>query len=57
MIGASYSYIDDTVANGITYYYKLEDVDIYGTSTFHGPVSATPARVFRTFLPLVVKGR
>ena len=55
--GASYSYIDDTVTNGVTYYYKLEDVDIYGTSTFHGPVSARPSRVFRTLVPLVVKGQ
>ena len=23
-----------------TYYNKLEDIDIYGTSTMHGPVSA-----------------
>jgi hypothetical protein len=40
---------------GITYYYKLEDVDFNGVSTFHGPVSATPLLVRRIYLPLVVK--
>ena len=38
--------VADTVAGtaakpGITYYYKLEDIDTKGVSTFHGPVSAT----------------
>jgi len=40
--GAEYSYTDYDVQNGVIYYYKLEDIDIYGHSTFHGPVSATP---------------
>jgi len=40
--GAEYSYRDYDVTNGVIYYYKLEDIDIYGHSTFHGPVSATP---------------
>jgi len=43
--GATYKYVDDRVRNRKTYYYKLEDIDIYGTSTMHGPVSATPGRV------------
>ena len=40
--GAEYSFTDYDVQNGMTYYYKLEDVDINGKSTFHGPVSAIP---------------
>jgi hypothetical protein len=40
--GATYQYIDKDVKNRTAYYYKLEDIDIYGVSTFHGPVSATP---------------
>jgi hypothetical protein len=40
--GAEYSYTDYDVENGVTYYYLLEDVDFYGKSTLHGPVSATP---------------
>jgi len=40
--GAEYSYTDYDVQNGKTYHYKLEDIDIYGKSTFHGPVSAMP---------------
>jgi len=55
IIGASYTYTDTAVINGVTYYYKLEDVDTHGTSAFYGPVSARPSRVFRIFLPLVVK--
>jgi len=38
--GASYEYIDEEVDRGETYWYKLEDVDIYGQSAFHGPVNA-----------------
>ncbi len=40
--GASYSFVDNEVKNRKTYYYKLEDIDLNGTSTMHGPVSATP---------------
>ena len=37
-----YTFEDDTVMNGVTYYYWLEQVDYSGASIFHGPVSATP---------------
>ena len=40
--GAEYEYEDFDVEPGLTYYYKLEDIDYSGVSTFHGPVSATP---------------
>jgi hypothetical protein len=40
--GASYVYTDSDVVERVTYYYKLEDVDIHGVTTLHGPV---PARV------------
>lgn len=40
--GASYEYLDRDVQNGKTYWYKLEDIDLNGTATMHGPVSATP---------------
>jgi hypothetical protein len=33
------------VQNQKTYYYKLEDIDLNGTSTMHGPVSARPKKV------------
>jgi len=36
--GALYAYEDAAVLPGFTYFYKLEDVDMNGTSTFHGPV-------------------
>jgi len=37
--GKSYSYLDNHVSNGMTYWYKLVDVDINGKRTEHGPVS------------------
>ena len=39
--GANYDYRDSTVKKGATYYYWIEDVDIYGHKTLHGPVKAT----------------
>jgi pimeloyl-ACP methyl ester carboxylesterase len=43
--GAVYRFVDENVQNRKTYYYKLEDIDIYGKSTMHGPISAEPHRV------------
>jgi len=40
--GTVYTFTDDGVQNRKTYYYKLEDIDLNGTSTMHGPVSAVP---------------
>jgi hypothetical protein len=39
--GASYDYLDPSVAPGRTYYYWLEDMHQSGATTLHGPVSAT----------------
>jgi fibronectin type 3 domain-containing protein len=47
--GASYQFIDNNVKNRKTYHYKLEDVDLNGTSNMHGPVSATPRWIFGIF--------
>ena len=46
--GADYEYIDNDVVNGETYWYKLEDVSLYGVPTRHGPVSATPTAGYST---------
>jgi hypothetical protein len=40
--GAAYEYIDNRVKNRKRYYYKLEDVDVHGTATLHGPIEARP---------------
>ena len=53
--GAAYRYADDDVTRGVTYYYKLEDVNIRGVSTFHGPVSATPGPGGRIVSPSGLK--
>ncbi len=37
-----YRYVDKLVANGLTYWYKLVDVDLNGHRTEHGPLSVTP---------------
>ena len=40
VFGATYTWLDEDVASGITYYYKLEDVEVGGQRTFHGPITA-----------------
>jgi hypothetical protein len=40
-MGATYAFSDNAVAQGVTYYYWLEDVDAAGVATPHGPVSAS----------------
>jgi hypothetical protein len=47
--GASYEFVDTGLKNRKTYYYKLEDIDLNGNSTFHGSVSATPRLIFSLF--------
>lgn len=37
-----YRFIDQDLDNGTRYYYYLEDVDLTGKKTLHGPVYATP---------------
>ncbi len=44
--GASYVFTDDGLQNRKTYWYKLEDVDMNGTATMHGPVSAMPRWIY-----------
>jgi hypothetical protein len=44
--GTTYSFSDDNVALGVAYYYWLEDVDLRGKGTMHGPVSITSAVTF-----------
>ena len=38
--GSQYSLIDSSTEQGKTYWYRLEDIDLAGKSTFHGPVKA-----------------
>jgi hypothetical protein len=45
--GATYQFIDDAVQNRITYYYRLEDIDLSGKSTMHGSINATPRRTVK----------
>ena len=40
---AAYSYVDKEVQAGMTYYYKLQDVERNGAMSEHGPVSAQVA--------------
>ncbi len=42
-VGAKYSHRDAGLENGVTYFYRLEDIDTTGKATLHGPVSATPS--------------
>jgi hypothetical protein len=47
--GATYDFTDKTAKNRNTYFYKLQDMDVYGNSTFNGPVSATPRFILGIF--------
>ena len=38
LLGGSYAFTDTEVVAGRTYYYQLEDVEIDGTTTRHGPI-------------------
>ena len=41
VLGATYTWLDKDIASGGIYYYLLEDVDVDGVVTSHGPVSAS----------------
>ena len=47
--GASYQFIDSNAKNRTTYYYKLQDIGLNGSTTDHGPKSATPRLIFGIF--------
>jgi len=55
--GAAYSLQDFDVVAGQIYWYWLEDVDLLGVATLHGPVNAVQAGMMapRLFLPLIIK--
>jgi hypothetical protein len=40
--GARYSWRDSGLSNGVTYFYRLEDIETTGRTELHGPLSATP---------------
>lgn len=44
--GASYEFTDTDVRNRKTYWYRLEDIDLNGTSTIHGPMKSTPRWIY-----------
>jgi hypothetical protein len=46
--GANYSFVDDQVENGVTYYYRLEAISTSGETEVLGVVSATPRRAGKT---------
>ncbi len=39
-VGATYTFLDEMAVPGVRYYYWLEDVDVQGLTTRHGPVTA-----------------
>jgi len=38
LTGGEYSYLDKGVEVGLTYYYRLEEIDSVGNSTYFGPI-------------------
>ena len=57
--GAAYEWQDDELTMGTTYVYWLEDVDMSGIRTMHGPVSAryVPATALRVHIFNVTSSR
>jgi len=60
VLGAVYEWLDTGVTPGAAYYYQLEDLEVQGASTFHGPATATGQPPpsdgdFIVFLPFVVR--
>lgn len=55
LVGATYVWTDTNVLPGLTYYYRLEDVDTEGGSGWHGPAQASLPRSLRIYLPLILK--
>lgn len=58
--GADYEYLDTTAVPETSYYYWLEDMDIFGQSGLHiaGPVSALasqPGTWLNVYLPVIIK--
>lgn len=51
--GASYTFVDDSVQPGVTYYYRLEDVELDNSAMQHAPIEYTAPR-FPWWLPLIV---
>jgi hypothetical protein len=47
--GATYVFTDNIAKNRKKYFYKLEDIDGDGKSTFNGPKSATPRWILGLF--------
>jgi len=45
-LGTSYEFTDSDVKNRMTYCYQLEDVDVNGVKTMHGPVKETPGWIY-----------
>jgi hypothetical protein len=56
-IGFVYTFPDEMATPGVLYYYWLEDVDVYGTATRHGPVTAFiwTEELLKVYLPTVGK--
>jgi hypothetical protein len=40
-MGGTYEWLDADAQPDVTYFYKLEDIDVKGVSTFHGPISTS----------------
>jgi hypothetical protein len=57
--GAAYAWLDGNLEPGITYFYRLEEVDIHGRRTLFGPVTAAalPNLMHDIYLPLVMANR
>lgn len=54
VFGGAYEWLDTDVPSGSAVYYRLEDVDVHGVSTFHGPIG--PAEIDPSVVRLLAFG-
>jgi hypothetical protein len=54
-VGGAYTWLDMAVERGVTYWYKLEEVDVQGRSRLYGPVWAQMGAGYRLYLPLIAR--
>lgn len=54
VFGGAYEWLDTDVPSGSAVYYRLEDVDVHGVSTFHGPIR--PAEIDPSVVRLLAFG-
>jgi hypothetical protein len=52
--GATYTFVDNEVSQGVAYWYRLEEIAADDSSSFFGPISPTNEVCIRVYMPFVL---